>query len=508
MMSSRLIASLVGSAVLAIAASGRNPGMTMGAQVSPIPAEAANPQTGWTEQVIHVPVVGQAHVYEPRHPATPNVVIFMSGDGGWNLGVVDMARRMMPKATVIGISYVALRSAPGPTAKCWMPSGDLELIAHDAEKQLKVPDYQIPLLVGYSSGATEVYEALAASPFSYAGGLAMGFCPDLPASHSVCAADDFHPPPRDVKRNVVMLPKVPGLVRDFYVVNGLQDEVCKPPDMHAFLDGMKNAHFYEAPGTGHGFSRPARWGPSFDEAFDKVLDAAGAVNHPGHAEPAAVAPGTAAALEPQLEGLKLPLEYVWADRTRALLVFVSGDGGWASIDRGVSGVLSGRGVSVVGLNSQSYFWNERTPDQAGADLARIVDVADSLHVPVFAGGYSMGAETVPFMVNSWPEADRRRRISGEVLIAPSKTATFEFKVMNMLFRAKETPYLVADAVKAGHVPTVCLSGKSEAPRDTACNDLGTAAEAVTLPGSHHFDGKYDDVGRAVLNFIDKVITAK
>jgi type IV secretory pathway VirJ component len=471
------------------------------AKTQPIPAAAANPLTGWDERVLHVPVVGQASVYVPHHPTTSNVVVFMSGDGGWNLGVVDMARRMMPKAIVIGISYVALRKAPGPGVTCWMPSGDIEVIAHDAEKQLNLPAYQPPALVGYSSGATEVYEALAASPYSFAGGLAMGFCPDLPASHSVCASDNFKPPPRDEKKNVVMLPKLPALVRDFYVVNGIQDQVCLPPAMHTFLDDMTNAHFYEAPGTGHGFSRPVRWGPEFDEAFDKLMVSTSAVNHPKRATTTA-APGSAASLEPRLDALKLPLEYEWADRTKAVLVFLSGDGGWMAIDRGVSTYVTTHDVSVIGVNAQSYFWNARTPEQGGADLLRIVDAASALGVPVFVGGYSIGAETVPFMVNTWSEADRHR-ISGEVLIAPSETASFEFKIVNMLFRAKPTPFVVADAVKAGHVPTFCLAGKAEEPRDTACDNLGTAGDFVTLPGTHHFNSKYDNVGELVMTFIDK-----
>lgn len=453
--------------------------------------------------MIRVPVVGQAYVYAPRHPTTADVVLFLSGDGGWNLGVVDMARRIMPRAIVIGISYVALRRGPGASTTCWMPSGDVEVIAHDAEKQLKLPTYEPPVLMGYSSGATEVYEALAASPYSFAAGVALGFCPDLPASHSLCASDDFKPPPRDAKTNVVMLPKVPSLVREFYVVNGIEDQVCDLAKTRAFLADIKNAHFYEVPGTGHGFSKPLRWGPEFDEALSKALESGNGVNRPTHAAPVAAPPGSSAALEPALEALKLPLEYVWADRTQAVLVFLSGDGGWMAIDRGISGFLRQNGVSVVGLNSQSYFWNERSPEQGGADLARIVDVVKTLHVPVFVGGYSIGAETVPFLVNSWPAPDRHTKISGELLIAPSKTASFEFKIANMLFRAKPTPFVVATAVKASEVPTLCVSGRSEAPEDTACNDVGPAAEAVTLPGSHHFDSNYDAVGKVALSFIDK-----
>jgi type IV secretory pathway VirJ component len=471
------------------------------AKIPPIPAAAANPQTGWEERVMKVPVVGQATVYVPRHPQTSNVILFISGDGGWNLGVVDIARRMMPKAIVAGISYVGLRkNGVGPN--CWMPSGDIEIIAKDVQRQLQLPNYQQPALVGYSSGATMVYEALAASPYSFAGGLALGFCPDLPASHSLCASDTFKPPARDVKMNVVMLPKVKSLTREFYVVNGVQDAVCDPAATHQFLDDIGNVHFYEAPGTGHGFSRPQRWGPEFDEAFEKLMASAEAVNHPKRTAAVPAPAGSAATLEPKLEGLGLPLVYQWASRTKALMIFVSGDGGWASIDSHLADYLVAHDVSVVGLNAQSYFWNERTPEQSGADLARIVDTVTTLQAPVFVGGYSLGAEVVPFMLNAWKDADRSK-VHGAVLIAPSETATFEFKVVNMVFRAKKTPYVVADAVKASHVPTFCLSGAAEEKRDTACDDMASFADAVTLPGSHHFNSKYDEVGRVVLEFLDK-----
>ena len=470
-------------------------------KTQPLPPEAASPTKGWEERVVKAPVVGQANVYIPRQPATSNVVLFISGDGGWNLGVVDMARRIMPKAIVIGVSYVALRKAVGETEKCWFPSGQLEVIAQAIEHELKLPEYHPPVLLGYSSGATMVYEALAASPYSFAGGLSMGFCPDMPSTRPVCAADNFKPGPVDQKIASVLLPKVDKLSRDWYVVNGVQDQVCIPEEMHKFLDDMGNAHFMEAPGTGHGFGRPVRWGPTFDEAIDKLMVSASEAFKPKRTEGPAPA-GSAAALEPTFDALNLPLEYKWADRSKAVLVFVSGDGNWAAIDDHLATYLAARDVSVVGVKARSYFWNERTPQQSGADLGRIVGVAGGLRVPVFVGGYSFGAEVVPFMLDTWSEADRRK-VSGEVLVAPGETASFEIHLLDLVMRAKETPRRVADAVRRIRVPTFCLTGQLEEPRDTACDDLGTAGEAMKLPGSHHFNGKYDDVGAAVLAFIDK-----
>jgi type IV secretory pathway VirJ component len=80
--------------------------------------------------------------------------------------------------------------------------------------------------------------------------------------------------------------------------------------------------------------------------------------------------------------------------------------------------------------------------------------------------------------------------------------------MDWVFRAKDTPRRVADEVRTLHLPTFCLAGEQEQARDTACDEIGATAESATLPGSHHFNGKYDDVGRVVLAFIDKQLKAR
>jgi pimeloyl-ACP methyl ester carboxylesterase len=199
------------------------------------------------------------------------VVLFLSGDGRWNLGVVDMARRIAPKAVVIGIDFVALRRSHGDSTKCWQPASDLEEIARAAERAVNLPEYHPPILLGYSSGATLVYAALAGAPASmFAGGMSLGFCPDLPADHPVCDADDFKPT-YDAKKNTAWLPKVADIKRDWFILLGVEDVVCVPAEMHTFLDDMKNAHLIDVPHSGHGFSNQPRWAPPFDESIAKLL---------------------------------------------------------------------------------------------------------------------------------------------------------------------------------------------------------------------------------------------
>ena len=70
----------------------------------------------------------------------------------------------------------------------------------------------------------------------------------------------------------------------------------------------------------------------------------------------------------------LPLHTVAAKTSPALAlaVMLTGDGGWARLDRRIADDLAAHGVSVVGLDSRAYLMQERTPDEAAADIARVI----------------------------------------------------------------------------------------------------------------------------------------
>src|SRR6185312_11181986 len=67
----------------------------------------------------------------------------------------------------------------------------------------------------------------------------------------------------------------------------------------------------------------------------------------------------------------LPLHEVAAQgiRSHTLAVMLSGDGGWAAIDKELSDSLAAHGIAVVGLDSRSYFSTQRDPAGASTDLA-------------------------------------------------------------------------------------------------------------------------------------------
>jgi hypothetical protein len=233
------------------------------------PIENKDGQT-WTESYVTIPVVGQTNVYVPKTPAA-EVAIFLSGDDGWTLGVVDMARRIAAKhVNVIGLNFVWIRRHQGDLP-CWDTAETVESIAKAAEKAIGLKKYVAPTLVGYSSGATMVYAALAQGDVSaFTGGMSLGFCPDLPSPRPACPVGSWQPTFDDPK-HTAWLPTTTDIKRDWYVLHGLQDSECSPGDTEKFVTGMAHAHYVPIEGTGHGFGRVDRWAPAFDASVARLF---------------------------------------------------------------------------------------------------------------------------------------------------------------------------------------------------------------------------------------------
>ena len=114
-------------------------------------------------------------------------------------------------------------------------------------------------------------------------------------------------------------------------------------------------------------------------------------------------------------------------------VFLSGDGGWAGIDKNVAAALVARGIAVAGLDSLRYFWTPRTPQALATDLDRIVRYY-AFHWKkknALLVGYSQGADVLPFAVNRLPAATRSL-VRLTTLIGVSESADFEFHVANWI----------------------------------------------------------------------------
>ena len=453
------------------------------------------------ERRLRLPIVGEATVYLP--PGGPGrTILFVSGDDGWGKGVVDMARRAAGdvSATVAGLSYPTLRKAAlQRKGACWYPAGDLEVIGQSLEKQLQFPEYTKPILLGYSSGATLIYAALAASGESFSGGMSLGFCPELEGAPPLCAHDAFRPKYAAAGKRAILTP-IDDIAGRWEVLQGALDRACTPESTHLFAASIGGAHVTLLEGVGHGFANASKWTAAFDDGLMEIARVSD--------ETAAAAKTAAGSVDPDLEkdlnALDLPLVLRLVERPRAFLVFISGDGGWSSLDKTLVDALAARGISTVAINTLKYFWSEKTPDQVATDVARLVEICKRDHLPLFAGGYSFGAEVVPVVVDRPGLKDVFR---GLVLISPGPHASFEVSMLDWLRKKeKPTPYGVLEHVRAlGPLPVFCSAGAKD--EESICPDLrGEPARVVALlPGAHHYSGDYPKLAGEVADFLSRIL---
>ena len=221
---------------------------------------------------ITVGAFGKVTIYKPK--TAPNaVVLFVSGDGGWNSGVVDMAKNIVDQgALVAGIDIQHyFKAIKKQKVKCYYPAGDFEELSMILQKKLKMNQYLKPILVGYSSGATLVYGMLAQAPANtFSGAIALGFCPDIETDKTLC--DGTGLTSHVLKEGkAYYLEKTDKLTAPFIVLQGTTDQVCNYADTKKYMDGLKQGKLISLSKVGHGFSVTKNWLPQFIEAYKEVL---------------------------------------------------------------------------------------------------------------------------------------------------------------------------------------------------------------------------------------------
>src|SRR5215204_7542145 len=89
--------------------------------------------SGPATESLAVPGFGQVSVYAPS--GTPSqVVLFVSGDGGWNLGVIPMAEALRDRgALVVGIDVRQLVRTLNGADSCGYPAADLERLSRTVQ---------------------------------------------------------------------------------------------------------------------------------------------------------------------------------------------------------------------------------------------------------------------------------------------------------------------------------------------------------------------------------------
>lgn len=437
-----------------------------------------------TEDVVKSGRFGNIHIYHAT-PQPKQVVLFISDDAGWKLDVIGIAKALANlDALVVGIDINSyLKQLAVSNSACNYPASDFEALSQYLQKRYHYSDYVEPVLVGYSSGAALVYTTLAQSPPNiFRGGISLGFCPDLPLNKPLCRGSALKSSTLPNGKGYEFLPT--DLQTPWIAFQADIDQVCDAKMVDKFISQTGNTSVVSQPKAGHDFSVQRLWMPQLKDSFNRLITD---IQSQQSTRP---------------DELKhLPLVEVQAKNPgKTFAVIVSGDGGWASIDKSLAVALALKGVPSVGLDSLHYFWTKRTPDETGQTLQEILQHYFSAWQmdKVLLIGYSRGADVLPFMASRLPKKllDKTSLIA---LLGAEHNASFEFRVEDLLpGSVLNAPYQVKPEVeKLTDTNLLCIYGSDEV--DSLCPDLDAQKfHLKKLSGSHHFGGDYQALAEKLL----------
>ncbi|HEY4370157.1 MAG TPA: AcvB/VirJ family lysyl-phosphatidylglycerol hydrolase [Steroidobacteraceae bacterium] len=425
---------------------------------------------------------GTIHMYVPLGEIK-NVAIFAGGDGRWDEGVGDMAQFLANDgALIIGIDTIAyLESLNASSERCGYMAADLEALAHAAEKRYALKTYMLPVIAGYSSGASLVYAALAQAPKgTFKGALSLGFCKDMDLHRAVCGGRGLATLP--IKLGLTLQP-MRTLGEPWTVLHGRTDEACSFEITDDFMKQVPGAKLVPLEKVGHGFAAGKRWHPQYLDAYRDLQK-----------------PVARAALPKEVDDLPLIEVPASGKPTNAFAVLITGDGGYAGLDRDLAAGLSKAGIPVVVLNSLKYFWEAHPAKQTAQDVERIVEhyAQQWQRNRVLLVGYSFGANVLPAVANQL-DPTVQARVDSVSLIGLEPKASFEIRVAGWLGKEAGEQAVLPEIQKlaAARVPVLCIRGTEE--KDSLCESLTPAlAHVEVLPGGHHYNGKFSALVQAIL----------
>ena len=414
-----------------------------------------------------------------------SMVLLLADPGGPNAGAdlaLELARHGAMVAVIDVGKFAEALGADG--ADCVFPDGDLENLGHFLQAYYHLPVYRAPLLVGYGAGANLAYAVLAQAPAqTFAGAITVGFCPETSLRKPLCKGGGLQTE-RTATQELRYLP-APQLDDPWVALQGVHGDRCGVDAIRAFTAHMPGAAVVAVARRGsrqlepldaRRCSPPSTFWRNALPGIRRRARRSRSATCPWSSSP----PGRA------------------HRRPTCFAIILSGDGGWAGLDKEVAQALAEHGIPVAGLDSLRYFWSARTPQGLAGDLDRMIRyyIAHFGKQRVLLIGYSQGADVLPFAVNHLA-ASTRAHIALGVLMGMSEHAVFEFHVSNWISNDNSGPATLPEVTRIAGIPILCIYGEGD--NDSLCPKLDAVkVRIVKLPGGHHFNGDYAGLAREIL----------
>ena len=187
----------------------------------------------------------------------------------------------------------------------------------------------------------------------------------------------------------------------------------------------------------------------------------------------------------------------------ALVLLLTGDGGFAAFDRALGEGLAARGIAVIGVDSRTYFSKVRTPEEAARDMGALAEtyMARWKRSDLILVGYSRGANVAPFIATRMVPS-LRARLTAIAMIGLLPNANFHYHTIDLIenkHRDDDRPTL-PEVERLRGLRMLCIYGSDE--KESGCRGLDSSlAHVVERAGGHRVHADYESIVEAVAKLV-------
>ncbi len=201
----------------------------------------------------------------------------------------------------------------------------------------------------------------------------------------------------------------------------------------------------------------------------------------------------------------LPIKVMESSVESALpmVLYISGDGGLNLFSKSFCNYLIQKGIPMVVLDAQKYFWKSKTPEETRADLITIVEAYENVwkRDRFVLIGFSFGASIVPFLANSFPSGVSSR-LESSILINPDIRCDFEIHLSDMLnLGTSKGNYDVVKEIRQSDNKRISVYFGSDESMDVRQAFQQTGIKVHIVNGNHHFDDGYEELADTIFKEI-------
>lgn len=174
--------------------------------------------------------------------------------------------------------------------------------------------------------------------------------------------------------------------------------------------------------------------------------------------------------------------------SKKLVIMLSGDGGWLEFNDQLASGFSKHGFHVIGFNSRTYFWTQKSPEQTTKDILLLIDQYSKLYKTsrIYLIGYSFGADIIPFIYNRLPKSVKNKVIALE-LLSPFASSDFMVHTTDLLnISSDNKDFKVGEELSSIKIPVYCFYGEDEDPKALAQMKKRNLVHKQ-VAGDHHYE---------------------